>query len=81
MTQLQAPSASREVDVRNVLSTTTGLLGPTEIARRINKPWCMPGGEPSSSAVVPVLRRIGAISRLGKYTLKTESPTAEGAAK
>lgn len=52
--------------VREVLLTSGKVLGPTEIARRINEDWC--GGrfcDPSSAAIVPILRRIGATRHPG----------------
>lgn len=41
-------------------------IGPTEIARRINEPWCVIDGYfAQSSAITPVLRRIGAVRHKG----------------
>ena len=60
----------RDNKVRAVLEATSVPLGPTEIARRIGEAWCMLGGYPMSSAIVPVLRRIGAIGERGKYTMR-----------
>lgn len=59
----------RDEKVRAVLQASSVMLGPTEIARRVNEPWCVPNRYPSSSAIVPVLRRIGAIAIKGKYRL------------
>lgn len=65
----------RDNKVRAVLEAAKEPLGPTEIARRIGEEWCSPGGKneyPLSSAIVPVLRRIGAVKADGrsKYVMK-----------
>jgi hypothetical protein len=60
----------RNNKVREVLKNATEKLGPTEIARLIDEPWCRTvghGRHPQSSAIVPVLRRIGAQTYKGKY--------------
>ena len=53
-----------------VLNAATEPLGPTEIARRVSQPWCIyEGRDPNSSAIVAVLRRIGAVRHNGgEYT-------------
>jgi hypothetical protein len=35
-------------------------ISPTELARKINQPWCVIDGFASSAAVCPILKRIGA---------------------
>jgi len=66
----------RDNQVRAVLATAEKPLGPTEIARRVGQAWCggLPGDYGLSSAVVPVLRRIGATRvGTGQYILKTDA--------
>ena len=66
----------RDEKVRAVLEAATEPLGPTEISRRINAPWCCCG----SSAIVPVLRRIGAVKvagRFGKYRMPASNQHGE----
>ena len=56
----------RNQRVREVLLASGKVLGPTEIARRIDEDWCC--GRycvPSSAAIVPILRRIGAMRHPG----------------
>lgn len=61
----------RNNKVRAVLEQATEPLGPTEIARRINEPWCMAGGYPQSSIITPVLRKLGIRGNFsGKYKLR-----------
>lgn len=76
MNQTQKPAGAsaehRNEKVRAVLLAASEPLGPTEIARRVNEPWCGAGGYPSSAAVTPVLRRIGAIANNGRYELKAD---------
>lgn len=61
----------RNDQVHAVLQAASEALGPTEIARRIDQLWCINVTSrtkyPQSSAVVPVLRRIGALTLKGKY--------------
>lgn len=57
----------RNAAVLAVLKAATEPLGPTEIARRINQPWC-----PQSPAIMPVLRRIGAVRHPGGLYTKPE---------
>jgi len=64
----------RNNKVREVLENAIEKLGPTEIARLIGEPWCLTKypnfiGYAQSSAIVPVLRRIGALTYKGKYWL------------
>jgi hypothetical protein len=68
----------RDNKVRAVLQAATGPLGPTEIARLINEPWCViqPGNYAQSSAITPVCRRIGASATKGKYIFTTETKQA-----
>jgi len=56
----------RDAKVRAVLAASDKPIGPTAIARAIGESWCggEPGDYPQSSAIVPVLRRIGA-ERIG----------------
>lgn len=68
-TQTTAVSTEqRNAKVGAVLAAADKPLGPTEIARRINEPWCMTEHYPQSSAIVPVLRRIGALGSGGRYS-------------
>lgn len=59
--------------VLRVLQRAEGPIGPTEIARRVNEPWC--GGTlTQSSAVMPYLKRIGAVRHDGGlYSAPKES--------
>ena len=68
-------AAYRESRVREVLLSSGKVLGPTEIARRINEDWCGGGFcNPSSAAIVPILRRIGATRHPGgMYSLDQPS--------
>lgn len=69
----------RNEKVLAVLTKAQTLLGPTEIARRINEPWCFSDGAPKSNAIVPVLRRIGAPAAGGLYS--APPPQDPGASK
>ena len=62
----------RDKQVIAILRSAPEPLGPTEIARRIGEPWCLyDGGYPQSSAINPILKRIGAIRvGSGQYKLK-----------
>ena len=59
----------RDDKVRKILAAATEAIGPTEIARRIGEDWCGGGkfGYPLSNAIVPILRRIGAVKVEGKF--------------
>jgi hypothetical protein len=64
----------RNNKVREVLRIAVKAIGPTEIARLIDEPWCVDkiegsGSYPNSSIIVTVLRRIGARTYRGKYWL------------
>ena len=60
----------RNNKVLAILEQATKPLGPTEIARRINEQWCMIGGQPQSSIITPVLRKLGVKGDIsGKYSL------------
>lgn len=59
----------RNAKVLAVLTASDKPIGPTEIARRINEPWCKTRGYFQSSVIVPVLRRIGAVGCGGRYSL------------
>lgn len=65
-------AAERNEQVLAVLRAATEPLGPSEIGRRVGKPWSLydhSGQFGSSAAVTPVLRRIGAVRHKGgKYT-------------
>lgn len=52
----------RDRAVLKVLQEAKEPIGPSEIARRINQPWCVDDtGNPLSSRITPILRRIGAV--------------------
>ena len=56
--------------VMAVLLAAKEPLGPTEIARRVAHPWFFLGCDGQSSAISPVLKRIGAVRHNGgKYTM------------
>jgi hypothetical protein len=62
----------RNNKVREVLRTALKPLGPTEIARLIDEPWCVgkiegSGSYPNASIIITVLRRIGIRMYRGKY--------------
>lgn len=67
------PSAEqRNEKVRAVLRNALHPIAPTAIAAAISEEWCCYGGKPSgasSAASSPVLKRIGAVSVKGKWTL------------
>ena len=64
----EVTTEQRNAKVLAVLKSTKAPLGPTEIARRINEPWCrVSGGYFKSSVIVPILRRIGAVGVSGQY--------------
>jgi len=69
----------RDAAVLAVLKRVKKPIGPTDIARKINKQWCMSEygtawAVPASSAISSVLKRIGAVSSAGKWSLpKVES--------
>lgn len=61
----------RNTVVREALRKLSIPIGPTELGRIIGESWCCyPHGNGNSAAVVPVLRRIGAVGINGKYSLK-----------
>lgn len=61
MTKLQQ---ERMAKIRKVLSEATFPIGPTEIARRINEPWCVvDGAYPQSSKICPMLDKMGDVVR------------------
>jgi hypothetical protein len=62
----------RGYKVLEVLLKAEKPLGPTEIARLINEPWCVTKspdgvGYAQSSVIVPILRRGSALTHKGKY--------------
>ena len=68
----KTPATARVAEVKSVLKAADRPLGPTEIARRINQPWCVKG-YPLSSAILPILRQIGAVrSGSGQYSLPSD---------
>jgi len=72
-------AAERNEEVLLVLKHAAEPLGPTEIARRINQSWCV-DGYPLSSAINPVLKRIGATpTGKGKYKYPEGLAAAEAA--
>ena len=60
----------RNAIVRAVLAHASEPMGPSDIARKVGQSWCVHECNfPNSSAIVPVLRRIGAVRHSGgKYT-------------
>lgn len=55
-------AAERNEKVRAVLAAATGPLSPSEIASKINEPWCCWGPRAGMSAPIsPVCKRIGAV--------------------
>ena len=78
---MSSASAERDAQVAEVLAAATEPLGPTEIGFRVNKPWSttIAMGEMAqgkSSAVLPVLRRIGAVWHPGGRYTKPENGVA-----
>ena len=73
-TKTPVPSAAeRNEKVRKVLLAANCPLSPSEIASRINEPWCCWGPRAGMSAPIsPVCKRIGAIGNKGKWTLKVD---------
>lgn len=65
----------RNEKVRAVLRAALKPIGPTEIARSIGEPWCGSLGYPSSAAITPILKRIGAVRVVaaGKWALPVDS--------
>lgn len=52
--------------ILEVLEEATEPIGPTEMARRINEEWCLPGGYPYTAVVCRELKRIPNIRKCGK---------------
>lgn len=72
MNQKTKPTAAeRNEKVRKVLATSLRPMTPSEIAIQIREPWCYDGW-PSTAAISPVCKRIGATSEKGKWTLKAD---------
>lgn len=69
--QAKPTAAERNEKVRGVLAKATRPMSPSEIATQIREPWCY-DGYPSTSAISPVCKRIGATSEKGKWTLKAD---------
>ncbi len=60
----------RDEAVLVILQNAKEALGPTEIARRIGEDWCIRDSYPQSSAINPILKRIGAVREgNGRYKL------------
>jgi len=60
----------RNEKVLEVLRKAFAPLGPTEIARRIEEPWCNPPGKgPNSAIISQICARLGLKSRRGKYAV------------
>ena len=76
---MSTQAESRNDLVRAVLLAATEPLGPTEIARRVDQPWCVIKGDgfppfAQSAPITPILRRIGAVGFKGKYMLPKVAP-------
>lgn len=65
--------AEKNAKVFAVLQAEQKPIGPTEIARRINEPWCVDDGFAMSAPITPILRRIGAIRHKGGLYTKPEA--------
>ena len=69
---------ARNEQVRAVMAAAAKPLGQTEIASRVNQPWCWQGNHPVCASIRPVLKRIGAVQAdrqqfgFGKYLLPVE---------
>lgn len=74
MTGLQLVRAK---SVLEILKKDGGFVGPTEIARRIDEPWCVYGLYPQSAPVCYVLKALARegllIKEKGKYSLINDS--------
>lgn len=69
----RATPAERDAAVLAVLQAESKPIGPTEIGRRIGQLWCCYDGHwGQSSAITPVLRRIGAVRHKGGLYTKPE---------
>jgi hypothetical protein len=65
-------AAERNAKVRAVLEKATEPMTPTDIAAKINEPWCCPYG-PTSAPISPVCQRIGAVQpRKGVWELPVQ---------
>lgn len=64
----QFTAEHRNNKVKSVLAHALGPISPSDIARQINEEWCH-DGYPSSAAIAPVLKRIGAVGNKGRWTL------------
>ena len=62
MNNLPKPTAAeRNAAVLAVLKAAERPLSPSEIASRVNQPWCCDGNYPKTSAISPVCARIHAV--------------------
>lgn len=69
MTPRQQQAEERNEAVRTVLREALAPMTPSDIACKVRQPWCY-DGYPSSAAISPVLKRIGAVSpKRGKWSL------------
>lgn len=66
-------ASEKNIKVLAVLVAESKPIGPTEIASRINEPWCVADGYYAMSApITPILRRIGAVRHKGGLYTKPE---------
>lgn len=67
-------AAERNEKVRKVLASAVRPLSPSEIASKINEPWCCwARGAGMSAPISPVLKRIGATAvRRGQWVMKAD---------
>ncbi len=72
-TSPKVTAAERNAAVLAVLLSRSEPIGPTDIARAIGEPWCVWDFYPASSAITPVLRRIGAVRHKGGLYTKPET--------
>ena len=69
-------SEERNKQVLAVLNAAgSKAMSPSEIAQKVNKPWCMYGAYPASAPVSAVLKRIGAIKVSRGWWIKPEKKT------
>jgi hypothetical protein len=64
--------AERNERVRKVLMAAAFPMDAKEIGRRIGEPWCCYGREGMGESIKPVCKRIGAVEKKGKWTLKAD---------
>lgn len=66
-------AAEKNAKVLAVLIGSKTPIGPTEIACRINEPWCCYSGFGQSASISPILKRIGAVRHKGGLYTKPEA--------